>query len=53
MRIIIPELESADERWVRIRDECMHIIRFPPSEDAKQDAKRRLKEAFLEWWETL
>lgn len=53
MQIIIPELESPGERWVRIRDECMDIIRSTSDENVKKAAKKRLKQAFLEWWETL
>ena len=53
MKIVIEELETPGERYVRIRDDCLDIIRFSPDPDEKQAAKLRLKEAFEEWWNTL
>ncbi len=53
LRIIIEELETADERYVRIRDDCLEILRSSPNPEERLDAKNRLKDAFEEWWKTL
>ena len=53
MRFVIPELESSNERWVRLRDKYLRELRECSDDELRLEIKRKLKDAFDKWLETL
>lgn len=53
MIVTIPELETAGERWVRLRDEYLDELEHCNNAERRDELKCLLRQEFNKWLETL